>query len=83
MLSVPVDRVRGSALAALGLYAEAGACFARALAGARQQSLLFEQLLIVREQAALAGLLGTAPSPEELCETGRLAQLLGLEPVAP
>jgi tetratricopeptide (TPR) repeat protein len=82
MLSVPVDRVRGSALAALGLYAEAGACFERALAGARQQSLLFEQLLIQREQAALAGLLGTAPSPEERCEIGRLAQLLGLQPVA-
>ena len=78
MLSVPVDRVRGAALVALGRLDEARACFERALAGARQQSLLYEQLLILRERGACARQSGEEPSAEELDEADRLAQLLGL-----
>ena len=82
LLSVPLDRVRGSALAALGRLDEAEACFERALLAACQQSLAFEQLLILREHAALVARRGFEPSPEELRETARLAQLLGLEPLS-
>jgi tetratricopeptide (TPR) repeat protein len=78
MLSVPVDRVRGAALLALGRLDEARACFERALAGARRQSLLYEQLLVLRDRATYARLLGEEPSAEELREADRLAQLLGV-----
>jgi predicted negative regulator of RcsB-dependent stress response len=78
MLSVPVDRVRGAALLALGRVDEARACFERALAGALQQSLRYEQLLILRDGATYARLLGEEPSAEELGEADRLAQLLGI-----
>ena len=78
MLSVPVDRVRGMALVALGRVDEAAACFERALVGARKQSLLYEQSLVLREQAVSARLLGAEPSAEESSEADRLARLLGI-----
>jgi class 3 adenylate cyclase/tetratricopeptide (TPR) repeat protein len=78
MLSVPVDRVRGAALVALGRVDEARARFEQALTGARQQSLLYEQLLILRERAACARQSGEAPNAEELDEADRLAELLGI-----
>ena len=78
-LAVPIDRVRGIALAALGRIDEASGAFERALTAARQQSLLFEQLLILRHQAALAQGRGAELRAEDLGEARRLAQILGLE----
>ena len=78
-LAVPIDRVRGMTLVALDRLDEAAECFARALASARQQQLLFEQLLILRHQTVLARRLGTEPSAEGLDEATRLARTLGLE----
>jgi tetratricopeptide (TPR) repeat protein len=79
LLSVPLDRVRGIALSALGHLDEARSCFERALAGARKQSLPYEQLLLLRERVVLARRTGTSPNPDELREACRLAQLLGIE----
>jgi class 3 adenylate cyclase/tetratricopeptide (TPR) repeat protein len=79
LLSVPIDRVQGAALIALGRLDEAAARLDRALERARRQSLLYEQFLIMRERAALAPLLGAEPDASELCEAPRLAQLLGID----
>jgi ATP/maltotriose-dependent transcriptional regulator MalT len=78
MLAVPVDRVRGAALVALGRLDEARACFEHALAGARRQSQLYEQLLILRHQADLARARGGEPDRESEAETRRIARQLGL-----
>ena len=78
MFAAPVNRVRGEALAALGRLDEAEECLERALAEARRQALLYHELLIIRERAALRSLRGTEPDLEELREAGRLAQLLGV-----
>ena len=78
LFAAPVNRVRGEALAALGRLDEAEACLERALAEARRQALLYHELLIIRERAALRSLRGTEPDLEELREAGRLAQLLGV-----
>lgn len=82
LYAVPVARVRGLALAALGRRNEATECLTHALAAARQQNLLYEQLLTLRALAELARAADEDPSHEELDEAHRLAQLLGLEPVA-
>ena len=78
LFAAPVNRVRGEALAALGRLDEAEECLERALAEARRQALLYHELLIIRERAALRSLRGTEPDLEELREAGRLAQLLGV-----
>ena len=77
LYTVPVDRVRGGALAALGRLDEATASIDRALAGARRQSLLYEQLLALRARLELARGAGSDPSNEDLRETVRLAEILG------
>ena len=77
LYTVPVDRVRGGALAALGRLDEATASIDRALAGARRQSLLYEQLLALRARLELARGAGSDPSSEDLRETVRLAEILG------
>jgi class 3 adenylate cyclase/tetratricopeptide (TPR) repeat protein len=77
LYTVPVDRVRGGALAALGRLDEATASIDRALAGARRQSLLYEQLLALRARRELAHGAGLDPSNEDLRETVRLAEILG------
>ncbi len=82
LYAVPVDRVRGLALTAAGRHDEAAECLERALAGARSQSLLYEQLLTLWQRATLARATGNEPSPEESSEADRLARLLGLEPRA-
>ena len=64
---------RAVSLAALGRRDESRACLERALDAALEQSLLYEQLLARRALAEL----GDA-GEEELRETRRLAQLLGL-----
>jgi tetratricopeptide (TPR) repeat protein len=79
LLSVPVDRVRGIAHRALGRLDEAAKCFERALLSARKQSLLYEQLLLLRERAILATQEGAEPDWSELREARRLAQLLKIE----
>jgi hypothetical protein len=76
---VPVARVRGALLAALGRLDEASECLEGALAGARRQSLLYEQLLTLRGRSELARARGHEPSREELREADRLAQLLGIQ----
>jgi len=78
LYSVPIGRVRGAALVSLGRRADAATCLDETLAGARQQSLLHEQLLTLREQFSLARALGSEPSPEDLREAARLAQILGV-----
>ena len=69
--------MRGGALAALGRLDEATASIDRALAGARRQSLLYEQLLALRARLELARGAGSDPSSEDLRETVRLAEILG------
>ena len=53
LYSVPVDRVRGGALAALGRPDDAAESIERALAGARRQSLQYEELLALRARLDL------------------------------
>jgi ATP/maltotriose-dependent transcriptional regulator MalT len=81
--AVMVDRVRGTALAALGHLDAARASLGRALKGARQQALLYEQVLILRERSELARLSGEHSDAEELREIEHLGQLLGLDPARP
>ena len=76
--AVPLDRARGGLLVALGRLDEAEACLDRALAGARRQGLLYEELSTLRERFALARSRGDEPVEEELREAERLAQLLGV-----
>ena len=78
LFAAPVNRVRGAALVALGRLDEAEECLDLALAEARRQALLYHELLILRERAALRALRGTEPDLEELRGADRLAQLLGL-----
>ena len=78
LYSVPVDRVRGGAIAALGRLDEATAIIDRALAGARRQSLLYEQLLALRARFELVSGADLEPSGEDLREAGRLAEILGI-----
>ena len=79
LLAVFFSRVRAACLMALGRNEEAAQGLEEALAGATRQSLLYEQLLISRARVELACRSGTAPSPEDLREAERLAQLLGLD----
>jgi class 3 adenylate cyclase/tetratricopeptide (TPR) repeat protein len=76
VLAAPVGRVRGSALMALGRLAEADECFESALADARRQTALYQELLTLRERAALAVARGDQPDAEEVREAGHLAHLL-------
>ena len=78
LYSVPVDRVRGSAIAALGRLDEAAASIDRALAGARRQSLLYEQLLALRARFDLVNRTDLDPSSEDLREAAGLAEILGI-----
>ena len=77
LYSVPVYRVRAGALAALGRMDEASASIDRALAGARRQSLLYEQLLSLRARLDLARQAGSEQSGEDLREAARLTEILG------
>jgi tetratricopeptide (TPR) repeat protein len=77
--AVQVARVRGALLAALGRLDEAWECLEAALAGSRRQSLLYEQLLTLRQRSELARARGLEQSREELREAHRLAQLLGIQ----
>jgi tetratricopeptide (TPR) repeat protein len=78
LYSVPVDRVRGCAIAALGRLDEARTSIDRALAGARRQSLLYEQLLALRAQFDLMNTTESQPSSEDLREAAGLAEILGI-----
>ena len=78
LYSVPVDRVRGGAIAALGRLDEARASIDRALAGARRQLLLYEQLLSLRARFDLLNGSGLQPSNEDLREAASLAEILGI-----
>ena len=78
LYSVPVDRVRGGAIAALGRLDEARASIDRALAGARRQLLLYEQLLSLRARFDLLNGSGLQPSSEDLREAASLAEILGI-----
>ena len=78
LYSVPVDRVRGGAIAALGRLDEAAVSIDRALAGARRQSLLYEQLLALRARFDLMARTDLAPSSEDLREAAGLAEILGI-----
>jgi len=73
-----VDRMRGALLATLGRIDEARDRLDRALALAREQSLVYEELLVLRQRAELAESSGRDPDREELRESERLAQLLGI-----
>ena len=70
--------MRGGALAALGRLDEATASIDRALAGARRQSLLYEQLLALRARFDLLTGADSDPSSEDLREAVRLAEILGI-----
>ena len=76
--AVTFDRTRGGLLTALGSFDEARERLGRALDGARERSLPYEELLTLRERARLARALGEPVNAEELREADRLAQLLGL-----
>ena len=66
-------------LMALGRNEEARACFEEALAGARQQSLLYEQLLILRERASSPGRSGRRHrAPRSCARPNASLELLGL-----
>ncbi len=75
LFAASLDRARAACLVSLGRVDEARVALARALESALGQSLMYEQLLVRRAQAALAE---GGPGPEELRETERLAQLLGV-----
>jgi tetratricopeptide (TPR) repeat protein len=79
LLSVPLARVRGMALTALGRLDEATAELTDALTGARRQGLVYEQFLVLQERARLAQLRGMPASAEEAQEVDRLLHLLGIE----
>ena len=84
VLAAQVGRVRGSALIALGRLAEADECLESALADARRQTALYQELLTLRERAALAVARGERPDAEEVSEAERLAHLLNVpEPSYP
>jgi class 3 adenylate cyclase/tetratricopeptide (TPR) repeat protein len=70
LLAAPVERVRAECLLALGRTDKATAALERGLRAAVDQSLLYEQLLILR--------LRGSEDPEELREIERLTQLLGV-----
>jgi class 3 adenylate cyclase/tetratricopeptide (TPR) repeat protein len=78
LLSVPVGRARGEALAALGRLDEADESLDAALPGAIRQGLLNEQLLIRRLRCDVTRRRGEEAPPEELQEIDRLLQLLGV-----
>jgi class 3 adenylate cyclase/tetratricopeptide (TPR) repeat protein len=78
-LGVALNRVRGSALLGLGRLADAAARLEEALAGAVKQSLLYEELLILRARADLAEAAGRPRSAEELLRIVEVQKLLGLE----
>jgi predicted ATPase/class 3 adenylate cyclase len=74
LYAAAIERARAACLAALGRRDEARACLDRALEEAERQGLLYEQLEARRARAELEG-----ASAEELRETARLAQLLGID----
>jgi tetratricopeptide (TPR) repeat protein len=74
-LAAPLERSRAACLAAMGRAADAREFLERGLRAAEEQGLVYEQLLARRDLLALAGEL---PRDEELRETERLAQQLGL-----
>jgi hypothetical protein len=78
-LVAPLERSRAACLASMGRAADAREFLERALRAAREQGLVYEQLLARRDLLALESEL---PGEEELRETERLAQLLGLAPVS-
>ena len=80
-LGVPIDtRPRYRPRHARPPHEAAAWNFERALTSARQQSLLFEQLLILRRRQRGVDTPTTHRAGEDLDETRRLAQILGLEP---
>jgi class 3 adenylate cyclase/tetratricopeptide (TPR) repeat protein len=78
VLAAPLARVRGSALMGLGRLAEAGECLESALAEARRQAALYQELLTLRQRAVLAVTRGDEPDAEEVHEARRLAHLLNV-----
>ena len=77
LYAAALARARAACVAALGRRAEAREWLARALKAAEEQGLLYEQLLARRARVRLR-----APrddDEQELRETERLAQLLGLD----
>jgi class 3 adenylate cyclase/tetratricopeptide (TPR) repeat protein len=77
-LGVALNRVRGSALLALGRFEEAELRLAEALIGSREQNLLYEEALILGGRADLAAVAGTDRSAEESLRAERVQELLGL-----
>jgi tetratricopeptide (TPR) repeat protein len=73
-LAAPLERARAACLASLGRLDDARIFLERALRSAEDQGLLYEQLLARRALVELGG----GESKEQLRETDRLAQLLGL-----
>jgi class 3 adenylate cyclase/tetratricopeptide (TPR) repeat protein len=69
-----IERARAACFAALGRRADAGECLDRALEAAKSQGLPYDELLIRRDRAALAG--PGVDVAEELREAEGLAQLL-------
>jgi class 3 adenylate cyclase/tetratricopeptide (TPR) repeat protein len=74
-LAAPLERARAACLAAQGRLDDAREFLERALRAAQEQGLIYEQLLAHRDLLALSG---APPRAEELRETERLADLLGL-----
>jgi class 3 adenylate cyclase/tetratricopeptide (TPR) repeat protein len=77
-LRVPLARVRGVALTALGRFDEADAELTRGLPLARQQKLRYEELMLLRSRAVLTRARGAQPDELELREADDLAQLLSV-----
>jgi ATP/maltotriose-dependent transcriptional regulator MalT len=76
LYAAPVERVRAACLVSLGRLDEARVALVEALEAAHAQGLLYEQLLVRRARAELAG--DESTRAEELREAARLAELLGI-----
>ncbi len=82
-LMVPLGRVRATALMALRRLDEASDEVSAALALARRQGQLYEELQLLRARADLARCTGRQADREELREVDRLLQLLSIPRSSP
>lgn len=78
LFEIPLGRVRARALLTLGRHEEAAAHTATALAGSRQQGLVFEQALLLLIQAELALAEDPDSVRDALGEAERLLKGLGV-----
>ncbi len=79
LFEIPLGRVQARALLTLGRREEAAAHIATALAGARQQGLIFEQALLLLIQAELAVSQDPDSVGDALGEAERLLKGLGVQ----